>query len=137
MPPEFWMLGNVVPVIPASLLFLYRLIYLPMSYLYGKRFVGPITPLILQLRQEIYTQPYNNIKWSRSRHYCAKVFANNQLLSQNETKDIRDLLTHFKEICTNISSIRFKILHTGHKFKTYRIIRVIKTPLFVTFLKRN
>ncbi|KAL9459821.1 hypothetical protein AB3S75_003096 [Citrus x aurantiifolia] len=49
-----------------------RLTYMPMSYLYGKRFVGPITPLILQLREEIYTQPYNEINWSKLRHYCAK-----------------------------------------------------------------
>ncbi|GAY61018.1 hypothetical protein CUMW_206570 [Citrus unshiu] len=51
-----------------------RLTYMPMSYLYGKRFVGPITPLILQLREEIYTQPYNEINWSKLRHYCAKVW---------------------------------------------------------------
>jgi hypothetical protein len=44
-----------------------------MSYLYGKRFVGPITPLILQLREELYIQPYDNINWWRARHLCAKV----------------------------------------------------------------
>ena len=50
-----------------------RLVYMPFSYLYGKRFVGPITPLILQLREELYTQPYNEIKWMEVRHLCAKV----------------------------------------------------------------
>ncbi|KAJ8760087.1 hypothetical protein K2173_010943 [Erythroxylum novogranatense] len=49
-----------------------RLIYMPMSYLYGKRFVGPITPLILQLREEIFTQPYETINWKAARHLCAK-----------------------------------------------------------------
>lgn len=44
-----------------------------MSYLFGKRVVGPITPLILQLREEIYNEPYNEIKWSEVRHLCAKV----------------------------------------------------------------
>ncbi|XP_062079273.1 beta-amyrin synthase-like [Humulus lupulus] len=49
-----------------------RLVYMPMSYLYGKRFVGPITPLILQLREELYAQPYNEINWRNARHQCAK-----------------------------------------------------------------
>nr|WRO65027.1 beta-amyrin synthase [Neoalsomitra integrifoliola] len=72
MPPEVWMLGHKLPINPGTLLCYCRLTYLPMSYLYGKRFVGPLTPLILQLRQEIYTEPYDHIKWSPARHYCAK-----------------------------------------------------------------
>ncbi|XP_022158842.1 beta-amyrin synthase-like [Momordica charantia] len=72
MPPEFWLFGNALPLKPGHLLGYSRLTLLPMSYLYGKRFVGTLTPLILQLRQEIYTQPYSNIKWSPARHYCAK-----------------------------------------------------------------
>lgn len=50
-----------------------RMVYMPMSYLYGKRFVGPITPLILQLREELYDQPYEEINWWSVRHRCAKV----------------------------------------------------------------
>lgn len=49
------------------------MVYMPMSYLYGKRFVGPITPLILQLRQELYLQPYEQINWMKVRHDVAKV----------------------------------------------------------------
>ncbi|XP_022946791.1 beta-Amyrin Synthase 1-like isoform X2 [Cucurbita moschata] len=72
MPPEFWLLGKLLPFIPRNLFCHSRLTLLPMTYLFGKRFVGSLTPLILQLRQEIYTQPYNHIKWSPTRHYCAK-----------------------------------------------------------------
>ncbi|GAU38836.1 hypothetical protein TSUD_356870 [Trifolium subterraneum] len=43
-----------------------------MSYLYGKRFVGPITPLILKLREELLTQPYERVEWKKVRHQCAK-----------------------------------------------------------------
>lgn len=46
---------------------------MPMSYLYGRKFVGPITPLILQLREELHIEPYNEIDWSAKRHLCAKV----------------------------------------------------------------
>lgn len=43
------------------------------SYLYGKKFVATPTPLIAQLREELYPQPYNKIKWSQARNLCAKV----------------------------------------------------------------
>ena len=99
MPPEFWILPSYLPMHPGLqnflfynyiielliLLFLFveiyaakmwcycRLVYLPLSYLYGKRFVCPITPLIQQLREELHTQPYNQINWRKVRHLCAKV----------------------------------------------------------------
>ncbi|XP_065619337.1 beta-amyrin synthase isoform X2 [Quercus suber] len=72
MPPEFWLLPSFLPIHPAKMWIYCRLVYMPFSYIYGKRFVGPITPLILQLREELYTQPYNEIKWKKVRHLCAK-----------------------------------------------------------------
>ncbi|KAM4102333.1 hypothetical protein ACB094_05G216300 [Castanea mollissima] len=72
MPPEFWLLPPYVPMYPAKMWIYCRLVYLPFSYLYGRRFVGPITPLILQLREELYTQPYNEVNWAKARHQCAK-----------------------------------------------------------------
>ncbi|KAJ0716648.1 putative beta-amyrin synthase [Helianthus annuus] len=72
MPPEFWILPSFLPMYPAKMWCYCRLVYMPMSYLYGKRFVGPITPLILQLRDELYAQPYEEIKWKTIRHLCAK-----------------------------------------------------------------
>ncbi|XP_050289368.1 beta-amyrin synthase-like isoform X1 [Quercus robur] len=72
MPPEFWLLPPYVPMYPAKMWIYCRLVYLPFSYLYGRRFVGPITPLILQLREELYTQPYSEVNWVKARHQCAK-----------------------------------------------------------------
>ncbi|TYJ31466.1 hypothetical protein E1A91_A06G200500v1 [Gossypium mustelinum] len=72
MPPEFWLFPSYFPINPAKMLCYCRLTYLPMSYLYGRKFVGPITPLILQLRQELHTEPYDEIDWSKKRHLCAK-----------------------------------------------------------------
>nr|BAF35580.1 multifunctional triterpene synthase [Kandelia candel] len=72
MPPEFWVFPTFFPIHPAKMLCYCRLTYIAMSYLYGKKFVGPITPLILQLREEIYNEPYDEINWSRMRHLCAK-----------------------------------------------------------------
>lgn len=39
-----------------------------MSYLYGVRFTAPITPLVWALRQELYTQPYDSIRWPAQRN---------------------------------------------------------------------
>jgi hypothetical protein len=44
-----------------------------MSYIYGRRFVGPITPLVLELRKELYTDAYDEIDWNKARTECAKV----------------------------------------------------------------
>ncbi|KAA8528202.1 hypothetical protein F0562_035547 [Nyssa sinensis] len=72
MPPEFWLLPSFLPMHPAKMWCYCRSVYLPMSYLYGKRFVGPITDLVLQLREELHTQPYHEINWREVRHLCAK-----------------------------------------------------------------
>jgi squalene cyclase len=50
-----------------------RLVYMPMSYLYGKKFVGPITHTILAIREELYSISYHEIDWNKARDTCAKV----------------------------------------------------------------
>nr|AFS49705.1 cycloartenol synthase [Paris polyphylla var. yunnanensis] len=72
LPPEMWLLPYFLPVHPGRMWCHCRMVYLPMSYLYGKRFVGPITPTILELRKEIFIQPYNKIDWNLARNECAK-----------------------------------------------------------------
>ncbi|KAF8400110.1 hypothetical protein HHK36_013406 [Tetracentron sinense] len=72
MPPEFWILPSFLPMHPAKMWCYCRMVYMPMSYLYGKKFVGPITDLILQLREELHTEPYHEINWRKARHVCAK-----------------------------------------------------------------
>lgn len=72
MPPEFWLLPESSPIHPGKLLCYCRLVYMPMSYLYGRRFVGPITDLIQSLRQELYTERYDKINWNKARNTCAK-----------------------------------------------------------------
>ncbi|XP_058743526.1 beta-amyrin synthase-like [Vicia villosa] len=69
MPPEFWILPSFLP---AKMWCYCRLVYLPMSYLYGKKFVGPITRLIEELREELFIQPYKKVDWRKARHQCAK-----------------------------------------------------------------
>ncbi|XP_073116803.1 cycloartenol synthase isoform X1 [Elaeis guineensis] len=72
LPPEMWLLPYFLPVHPGRMWCHCRMVYLPMSYIYGKRFVGPITPTVLSLRKELYGCPYRQIDWNRARNECAK-----------------------------------------------------------------
>ncbi|KAI7998671.1 hypothetical protein LOK49_LG10G01171, partial [Camellia lanceoleosa] len=72
MPPEFWILPSYLPIHPAKMFRYCRMVYMPMSYLYGKRFVGPITDLVKQLRKELHSQPYGKVNWKKYGHVCAK-----------------------------------------------------------------
>ncbi|XP_051113925.1 cycloartenol synthase-like isoform X2 [Andrographis paniculata] len=72
LPPELWLLPYSLPIHPGRMWCHSRLVYLPMSYLYGKRFVGPINATVLSLRKELYTQPYHQIDWDSARTRCSK-----------------------------------------------------------------
>lgn len=72
LPPEIWLLPYILPIHPGRMWCHCRMVYLPMCYLYGKRFVGPITPTVLSLRKELFTVPYHEINWDEARNLCAK-----------------------------------------------------------------
>ena len=38
-----------------------------MSFIYGTRATGAITPLVQALRREIFVQPYESIDWNKAR----------------------------------------------------------------------
>ncbi|KAL7545340.1 hypothetical protein ACHAWF_008693 [Thalassiosira exigua] len=74
VPPEMWLLPNWFPFHPGRLWCHCRMVYLPMGYLYGSRFVyseAETDPLIGELREELYCQPYHTIDWDRTRHLVA------------------------------------------------------------------
>ncbi|XP_021317290.1 cycloartenol synthase [Sorghum bicolor] len=72
LPPEMWLLPYHLPFHPGRMWCHCRAVYLPMSYIYGKRFVGRMTPLVLELRNELFEDPYDTIDWNKSRNQCAK-----------------------------------------------------------------
>ncbi|GJX92733.1 cycloartenol synthase [Tanacetum coccineum] len=74
LPPEMWLLPFFLSVHPGRMWCHCRMVYLPMSYLYGKRFVGRITSTVLALRKELFTVPYHDIDWNEARNLCAKVY---------------------------------------------------------------
>lgn len=92
-----------------------RMVYLPMSYLYGKRFVGPITSTIQSLRKELYTVPYHEIDWNKARNDCAKVGEKSSFFSP---LSIIDLTFTFHTIVFFFSSFLelFFLLHLEISF---------------------
>ncbi len=71
--PEFWLLPYALPVHPARFWCHCRVVYLPMSHLYGKRAVGPIDEVVRQLREELYPMSFVDVPWSTYRGFCCSV----------------------------------------------------------------
>jgi squalene/oxidosqualene cyclase-like protein len=69
--PELWLLPRWAPIHPGRLWCHARQVYLPMAWLYRRRAVGEATPLILDLRGELYCEPYGDIRWDEHRSRVA------------------------------------------------------------------
>ena len=69
--PELWLLPNWLPIHPGKFWCHTRHVFLPMSYLYGRRATGPETTLVQQLRQEVFTQPWHTMDWTKLRDHVA------------------------------------------------------------------
>ncbi|POW16031.1 hypothetical protein PSTT_01686, partial [Puccinia striiformis] len=63
MPPESWLLPSILPFHPSRWRAHTRQVYLPMSYVAGRRIKADLDPLLQSLREELYTQPYEDIDW--------------------------------------------------------------------------
>jgi squalene/oxidosqualene cyclase-like protein len=76
IPPEMWFLPRWFPLHPGKMWCHCRMVYLPMCYLYGKRFQPPNVdkdPLLQALRSELYLpeENYDTIEWDAFRQTCA------------------------------------------------------------------
>jgi len=67
VPPELWLLPEALPIHPSRLWCHARMVYLPMSYLYGARAVLGSGALLDEIRGELYDEPYDGIDWVRAR----------------------------------------------------------------------
>ncbi|KAJ1455967.1 terpenoid cyclases/protein prenyltransferase alpha-alpha toroid [Pelagophyceae sp. CCMP2097] len=74
VPPEMWLLPTWFPFHPARMWCHARMVYLPMGYLWGRRFVyaeAESDPVVLQLRKDLYDVPFDKIDWVASRRLVA------------------------------------------------------------------
>ncbi|KAI5813548.1 terpenoid cyclases/protein prenyltransferase alpha-alpha toroid [Pyronema omphalodes] len=72
VPPEMWCLPNWLPFHPWRWWIHCRQVYLAMSYMYSLRRSHPVNDLIRSLREELYTQDYSSIQFSKHRNTVAK-----------------------------------------------------------------
>lgn len=71
MPPEMWLLPYTFnPLHPGRFWCHCRMVYLPMSYVYGKRGTGEATVLTNEIKSELYCGDYGSIDWDKSRNQC-------------------------------------------------------------------
>ena len=76
IPAEMWLLPRWFPLHPGRMWCHCRMVYLPMSYLYGVKFVyarAERDPLIRALREELYTEPYEAIRWEGTADLVADI----------------------------------------------------------------
>lgn len=71
LPPELWLLPDWAPIAPWRWWIHMRQVYLPMSYIWSKRYTIPENDLIRQLRQELFVQPYETINFGSFRNSIA------------------------------------------------------------------
>jgi len=75
VPPELWLLPESWPLHPSKLWCHCRMVYLPMSWLYARRVRAPETPLLAEIRKEIYAQPYQTVDWMAARETVSQTDA--------------------------------------------------------------
>lgn len=75
IPAEMWLLPRWFPFHPGKLWCHCRMVYLPMCYVYCKRFTPDVKkdPLLLSLREELFYEKYNTIDWDSFRQTCAPI----------------------------------------------------------------
>lgn len=70
--PELWLLPTALPLHPWRLYCHMRLIYLGMSFLYGKRYRCPTDPTLDAIRAELYPEGYDPARFARYRDRIAE-----------------------------------------------------------------
>ncbi|KAI4687077.1 uncharacterized protein J4E84_005448 [Alternaria hordeiaustralica] len=70
-PPELWLLPDWVPIAPWRWWIHMRQVFLPMSYVYSKKWSYPLNDLTRQLRAELLMEPFESINFGARRNTIA------------------------------------------------------------------
>lgn len=71
VPPELWLLPDWMPISPWRWWIHMRMVFLPMSFIWSKQWTYPKAdsdPLVRELRQELFTAPYESIDFASHRN---------------------------------------------------------------------
>jgi squalene/oxidosqualene cyclase-like protein len=107
IPAEMWFLLRWFPLHPGKMWCHCRMVYLPMCYIYCKRFVPNVEsdPILMGLRSELYDVPYESIDWDRYRQVCCEIDAYSPL--KPVMKVAQDILSVFEWILPYIPPLRW------------------------------
>eukprot|EP00981_Chlorochromonas_danica_P002874 scaffold572_cov163-Ochromonas_danica.AAC.4 len=75
IPVEMWLLPRWFPLHPGKMWCHARMVYLPMGYVYCKRYQPDVSkfPVLQELRKELYLENYDRIDWNSYRQTCAEI----------------------------------------------------------------
>ncbi|KAL4868710.1 hypothetical protein BDV12DRAFT_209020 [Aspergillus spectabilis] len=73
VPPETWLLPEWVPLAPWRWWVHMRQVFLPMSWIWSRRWTMPETETVRELRRELFAQEWEGIEWARYRNTIAEV----------------------------------------------------------------
>lgn len=108
-------------------------VYLPLSYLYGMRATGELTPLVMSLREELYTKDYSKIDWNAARNQCAK----EDLYYPHPWYQVRHILHHTvplnRLIAPSICDILSCQLHNLHQCQVCILDHSLKRLYYVMY----
>ncbi|KAE9972270.1 hypothetical protein BLS_004095 [Venturia inaequalis] len=68
VPPELWLLPDWVPIAPWRWWIHMRQVFIPMSFIYSKKWTYPATRLTMALRSELFVEPYEKIDFLSHRN---------------------------------------------------------------------
>ncbi|KAL6876157.1 lanosterol synthase [Trichoderma longibrachiatum] len=73
VPPEIWLLPDWVPIAPWRWWIHIRQVFLPMGYIYSKRWSCEETDITRELKQELFVQPHAEINWASHRNSISPI----------------------------------------------------------------
>jgi squalene/oxidosqualene cyclase-like protein len=95
--PELWLLPERLPIHPSRLWCHCRMVYLPLSYLYGRRAAAALDGVFGELRRELYPEGYDKVDWERAR---SSLSATDRLSARSTALDLgNELLLGFERRC--------------------------------------
>ncbi|CAD6627752.1 CEI_1a_G0023840.mRNA.1.CDS.1 [Saccharomyces cerevisiae] len=114
-PPETWLLPYSLPMHPGRWWVHTRGVYIPVSYLSLVKFSCPMTPLLEELRNEIYTKPFEKINFSNNRNTVCGV---DLYYPHSTTLNIANSFVVFYE-----KYLRNRFIYSLSKKKVYDLIK--------------
>jgi lanosterol synthase len=73
VPPELWLLPDWTPISPWRWWIHIRQVFIPMSFLYSRRWSAPEDDIIRGLREELFVEKWETIDWAGNRNSIAPI----------------------------------------------------------------